>query len=154
MGVTAGKNRSVDVLGLNTKQSCKCNEMNDAKIYLDKLLIEYRVQPVGLGYAECIIKKDDVIKFIDELSELSVGVEGISWWCHCTDNNKKLFGCPHGGGGPPSIYYEGYFSEMYHVKKAYVSRRDEILRYIYFGILSDKFYSPCIEPALWLKDNK
>jgi len=76
---------------------------------LDDLMKKHNVQPAGNGYIDCIVSYDDVFNFIDDLSSLDIAVCGLTWWCHCKDDNA---GCPHGMGGPKSLYHSGWFSEM------------------------------------------
>lgn len=90
--------------GLNAK--CK-----PIKNVLDLLFIKYKVQPVGNGYIDLIIENEFVDGFIEELTKYSLVVEGISWWCHCTEDSQRKLGCPHGLGGPESEFFDGWFSE-------------------------------------------
>ena len=80
-----------------------------AKNDLDNLIKEYKVQPVGTGYIDCIVSFENVLNFINDLSYININIYGLTWWCHCKDQNS---GCPHGMGGPKSEYYRGWFSEM------------------------------------------
>lgn len=82
------------------------------QIQLEKLIELYDIYVVGNGYVDLIIMKDKYSDFIDDLSEIGLMIEGISWWCNATDDNKSKYGCPHGYGGPMTKY--GWFSEMSH----------------------------------------
>ena len=126
----------------------------DIKQQLDKLLMKHKVQPVGWGYTDCIIKRENLIDFLNDLDKIQIKVQAITLWCHCTNYNAQAYGCPHGGGGPLSGYHEGWFSEIYHVEfKDDFACSADVLDYI-FSDSSDwrnnKLYSPCVEPALWL----
>ena len=82
------------------------------KAQLDNILVKYKAEPVGWGYVDCIILNDDLAGFVNEITALGIKIKGFTVWCHCTDENKELYGCPHGFGGPKSIYHDGWFSEM------------------------------------------
>ena len=82
------------------------------QIQLNKLIEKYEVCPTGSGYIDLIISREKFIEFIDELTQIGLMVEAVSWWCHVTDENRKRFGCPHGYGGPMTKF--GWFSEMSH----------------------------------------
>lgn len=90
-------------------------EQNKAQVqpWLDELLLKYKGQPIGWGYADIIIPRELVTDFIHELSRQGIAVWSVTWWCHCVPDNPKSIGCPHGGGGPQSKYYGGWFSECY-----------------------------------------
>ncbi len=79
---------------------------------LDELLVKYKGQPAGIGYWDIITPRDNYISFIDELTELEIAIESVSWWCHCSPENEKKYGCPHGMGGPLCNYFDGWYSEM------------------------------------------
>ncbi|MDQ0193247.1 hypothetical protein [Paenibacillus wynnii] len=78
---------------------------------IDYLLTQYKVQPVGSGYIDCITMKDFLKPFINAVSEIGILVSDVTWWCY-VDPSKSSTGCPHGMGGPLSDYYEGWFSEL------------------------------------------
>lgn len=75
-------------------------------------MTKYKVEPVGYGYIDCIIMKDKLDEFIKEVSTLGVLIIYASWWCYVDPYESNHTGCPHGMGGPESIYYEGWFSEL------------------------------------------
>ena len=77
---------------------------------LDKLILKHKIQPVGCGYIDCIVTFENVFNFINDLTDLGIKVNTLTWWCHCKD---KKNGCPHGIGGPVSKHYDGWFSEMW-----------------------------------------
>jgi hypothetical protein len=77
---------------------------------LERILTLYKVQPVGNGYIDCIIMKNNLKQFIDEVSALGILISDVSWWCYVDPVDST--GCPHGMGGPRSDYYEGWFSEL------------------------------------------
>jgi len=88
-------------------------EMNKVEIIerLEGLLIKHKVEPVGNGYIDCIVMKNNLEEFIICVSDLGILVPYASWWCY-VDPSDSNNGCPHGMGGPQSIYYEGWFSEL------------------------------------------
>lgn len=89
-------------------------ELNKKDIvkHLEFLMIKYRVEPVGYGYIDCIVMKDKLEEFIKEISNIGVLITTVSWWCYVDPKESIHSGCPHGMGGPKSIYYEGWFSEL------------------------------------------
>ena len=117
---------------------------------LDNLLLALKIQPVGWGYIDCITTKDNVSNFVMELSRLGIGVTDITWWCHCPSQENKETGCPHGGGGPVSKYFSGWFSEMYQIPNVKIENNDEIIPYIFSEWPNTKAYLPCLIPAFWL----
>src|SRR4026207_185373 len=78
---------------------------------IETLLEKYQVQPVGNGYIDLILKKENSLNLIRELTNLPVAVCSLSWWCHFTLETESQLGCPHGYGGPQDKYGEGMFSE-------------------------------------------
>ena len=125
--------------------------MDDKKIRLDELLIKHKVQPVGSGYIDCIVKKENLADFLNDLDEIGIEVTGVGMWRHYTAENSEAHGCPHGGCAPQSRYHEGYFSEMYHMKfKNEIDSSADVLNYVFEECLNDEFYSPCVQPGLWL----
>ncbi len=79
---------------------------------LDRLVARYSVHIVGDGYIDIIVTRDRCFDFINELTGAGLVIEAVSWWCHATDQNKRVLGCPHGYGGPMTAI--GWFSELSH----------------------------------------
>lgn len=79
---------------------------------LEIIFVKNKVEPVGKGYIDCIVMKDNLEQFIKEVSDLGVLISSASWWCYVNPNEYSNAGCPHGMGGPNSIYYDGWFSEL------------------------------------------
>lgn len=119
---------------------------SEIKSKIDELLIKYKVQPVGNGYYDLIVSKDNVKALIDELTALDVKVNEITWWCHCVESNKE---CPHGMGGSESKYYEGMFSEM-NLPTFEFENNDDVIDFILNQSKEEDFYLDCLVPALWL----
>lgn len=139
------------------------------QLELETLMKRHQVQSVGSGYIDLIIPHSRVIHFLDDLSNLSICAEYISWWCHCTAENKKLYGCPHGMGGPNNQFGNGYFSECTHLSEfdprshgfmleTLSKRAGEFVKecnhmmavYLENELVNEDFYSPCLTPGLWL----
>jgi len=142
---------------------------------LEKIMINYKVQVVGSGYIDCIIMKDNLEDFIKEVGDLGILISGASWWCYVNPTESKNTDCPHGMGGPSSIYYEGWFSELqndfYELDK---KSKDKVISFydvktIYYlnmrtmitikKILNKPFKytsndyidgNKCVQPGLWL----
>ena len=118
---------------------------------LDNLMEQYKVQPVGWGYIDCIVSWDNVFDFINDLSNMGVRISTLKWWCHCKDDNT---GCPHGMGGPVSRYYDGWFSEMW-FKMLDFDNNDQVIAYLNSpeDETMNKWFEnrlECFTPALWL----
>ncbi|QHI73476.1 hypothetical protein [Aminipila terrae] len=126
------------------------NTDEETKKALDKLLLTYKIQPVGWGYIDCICIKENVFEFINSLTELGIKVTDITWWYHCVIGEKKEKGCPHGGGGPMSKYFDGWFSEMYQIPNIKVKDNKEINSYVFNEWPNTSDYLPCLIPAFWL----
>ena len=109
---------------------------------LDNLMKQCKVQPVGWGYIDCIVSRENVVRFVNGLSDIKV--YGLTWWCHC---KKKNSDCPHGMGGPPSKYYNGWFSELSFPLVEFESNEQVIA---YLKEPSDSSIMDCFVPALWL----
>lgn len=122
----------------------------ETKTKLDKLLVEYKVQPVGWGYIDCITTNDNVSGFVSALTQVGIHVTGITWWCHCAIEGKEESGCPHGGGGPRSDFFDGWFSEMYQIPFVETQNNNEIIPYIFSEWPNTREYLPCLIPAFWL----
>jgi len=82
-------------------------KMNKEK--LDKLLIEYKAQPVGNGYIDIIVMRENIDDFVNAILEQKINITAISWWDYCSDNTQKS---ELGMGGPRSDFYPGWFSEI------------------------------------------
>jgi len=149
-------------------------EQNKNKIItkLELLFTKYKVQPVGNGYIDCIIMKNNLERFIEEVSNLGILISDISWWCYVNPNHS---GHPHGMGGPKSIHYDGWFSELqnelfsldekqlyrllisfdkqliYIINLKTLDRIKDLLQ-IPFKYAPNKYISEnkCVQPGLWL----
>lgn len=78
------------------------------KSKLDEILEKHKAQPAGHGYIDIIVCRDNYKDFITDIVNNGFKIEGISWWEWCP--GKK--GNEYGLGGPKSIYYNGWFSEI------------------------------------------
>ena len=119
---------------------------------IDNLLSEYNVQPVGEGYLDCIVRKENLMDFVAFLNSNAITVTAVSWWCHCDDKNKIKYGCPHGFGGVKSIFFEGYFSELpFDLRKWDFANNDDAVDYVLNRVKNEDFYSDCLVPGLALQ---
>ena len=142
---------------------------------LEILMTKYKVEPVGNGYIDCIIMKDDLERFVKEIGDIGVLITYASWWCYVGPNESNNAGCPHGMGGPSSIYYEGWFSELQNdfyeldkniIDKVLLSYDKQLIYSLNLNtldgirkMLEEPFrYTPndyiaenkCVNPGLWL----
>ena len=78
------------------------------KEQLDIILEKHRAQPVGNGYIDIIVRREDYQNLIQDLIRSEFEIESISWWEWCEKEND----CKYGLGGPKSDYYDGWFAEI------------------------------------------
>lgn len=78
------------------------------KAILDEILEKHKAQPVGQGYIDIIVSRDNYKVFIANLVANGFKISGVSWWEWREDNQKNQYGI----GGPKSIFYEGWFFEI------------------------------------------
>ena len=78
------------------------------KSNLDDIIERHKAQPVGHGYIDIIVARDNFKDFVVDLVNNGYKVESISWWEWCPDGKKNEYGL----GGPQSIHYNGWFSEL------------------------------------------
>lgn len=75
---------------------------------LDAIIEKHKGQPVGHGYIDIIVSRENYKSFITDLVNDNYKIESISWWEWCS----KEQGSEYGLGGPTSLFYEGRFSEL------------------------------------------
>lgn len=75
---------------------------------LDQILEIHKAQPVGDGYIDIIVNRDNFANFICDLIENGYKIESISWWEWCSDEKTNNYGL----GGPKSRYFDGWYSEL------------------------------------------
>lgn len=78
------------------------------KITLDKILEKHKAQPAGHGYIDIIVFRNNYKEFVSELVTSGFKIESVSWWEWCKDKKETEYGL----GGPESIFYQGWFSEI------------------------------------------
>lgn len=76
---------------------------------LDSILEEYKAQPVGDGYIDIIISRENYKPFARMLIENGLFIEAISWWEYMDDPEKLN---TYGMGGSRSKFYTGWFAEV------------------------------------------
>jgi len=119
---------------------------------LDKVVNKYSECIVGHGYIDIIVLKENLSDFLHELSEMNVNINGVTWWCLCTEDSKR--DCPHGMGGPK--YKDGFFSEIVEEFDQLPGIKDNS-KYLNLILnketLSGLTYTKdeCLTPALWLE---
>ena len=75
---------------------------------LDRLLETHKAQPVGHGYIDIIVNRENYKSFVNDLVSNGYEIESVSWWEWCPGDKKNDYGL----GGPRSRYYDGWFSEL------------------------------------------
>ena len=78
------------------------------KARLDGLLEEYKAQPVGDGYIDIIVSRENYRSFAKALIENGFFIEAISWWEYLENIDAPN---TYGMGGPRSKFYPGWFAE-------------------------------------------
>jgi hypothetical protein len=78
------------------------------KIKLDEIIENHKAQPVGHGYIDIIVSRDNYKDFVSDLVYNGFTVESISWWEWCPGGEENKYGL----GGPESNFYKGWFSEL------------------------------------------
>lgn len=75
---------------------------------LDRILISHKAQTVG-GYGEIIVRQENVSQLIEELIFNDIYINRITWWEYVDSISQSS---NYGHGGPKSVYFEGWFSEI------------------------------------------
>ena len=75
---------------------------------LDAIIDLHKAQPVGDGYIDIIVLRENCGPFITDLIKNSFKITNVSWWEWCLNNHKNQYGL----GGPRSKYFDGWFAEL------------------------------------------
>jgi len=78
------------------------------KLILDDIIERHKAQPVGHGYIDIIVSRENYKDFVADLINNDYIIESISWWEWCQNENESEYGL----GGPESVYFNGWFSEL------------------------------------------
>lgn len=78
------------------------------KVKLDNIIETHKAQPVGHGYIDIIVSRDNYKDFVADLVRNNYKIKSISWWEYCPKEKESNYGL----GGPKSNYYDGWFSEL------------------------------------------
>ncbi len=122
---------------------------------LDSLIKLYKAQPVGNGYIDIIVSRDYYKDFVRELINNGFVITSISWWEYCNDLMSKS---KYGLGGPPSKFFDGWFSELCEdiddvdtneIDAIYNKIENKTLVYSDMDIISFK-NNDFLTPAFWL----
>ncbi|HWB28275.1 MAG TPA: hypothetical protein VG738_22535 [Chitinophagaceae bacterium] len=79
----------------------------DKKV-LDDILQKHKAQPVGHGYIDIIVSRDNYKDFVSDLVTNGFKIKSISWWKWCADKKENEYGL----GRLEGIFYKGCFSEI------------------------------------------
>ena len=128
--------------------------LKNVKSILDKTILELKIQPVGNGYIDLIVRKENINNFINILNRLDIKIEGITWWCLVESENNT---CPQGMGGPKNRYGEGYYSEIpmdeiisFPIIDATEENNKQYADYIFITSPKDDNFVQSYTPAFWL----
>jgi hypothetical protein len=78
------------------------------KTILDNIIEKHKAQPVGHGYIDIIVSRENYKDFISDLVTTGYKIESVSWWEWCDERKENKYGL----GGPESIFYKGWFAEI------------------------------------------
>jgi len=129
-----------------------------SKEILDDLLDKYKAQPVGSGYIDIIVSRENYQAFAKAILESGFVIEAISWWEYLEDMDQPN---TYGMGGPASKFYDGWFAETC-TKIDEVPSSTDVLNQIielvegkelgeYEGHLVSFKNTNSLTPAFWLK---
>ena len=139
---------------------------NEVQPELDAFLIASDVHPVGWGYIDIITPLERCEDLVSRVTALGIPISMITLWCHCTDENRNRYGCPHGMGGPRCE--DGFFSEMCErdsfepmISESCSDGVEDLvallracnaqaIEYVRAGMRRREDYSPCLVPGFWL----
>lgn len=135
--------------------------MNNNKKLLDSILKENKAEPVGWGYIDVIVSRENYKQFVTDLIQNDFKIEAIGWWEWCPKDNVNTYGM----GGPKSKFYDGWFAEMGidldRIKTQEGISKEETTKIIIDTIESKTFDYPSkkikfkedewLTPALWIQ---
>lgn len=75
---------------------------------LEDILRRHKVQPVGMGYLDCICPREGAALFLEEVSTVGITVTDYSLWQYVLSPEEAV----RGMGGPRCRYREGWYSEL------------------------------------------
>lgn len=76
---------------------------------LNKSFVLYQAQPVGNGYTDIIVRRENIRQFVEFLVFNEIRITRITWWEYVENKaQSKMIG----HGGPQSRYHQGWFSEL------------------------------------------
>ena len=129
---------------------------HEKKAVLDALLEKYKAQPVGWGYIDIIVVRENVRPLVEALVKNGYEINGISWWEYIENEDSPNI---YGMGGPKSRFYSGWFGEVGCDLKEVPIIKDQaekisfIIEFVENYILHDDISyknTPSLTPALWL----
>ncbi len=150
------------------------NNKGEIQKNLDDMLVKYKVEPVGWGYIDCITLRDTLNGFVNEISNLGLAINYVTWWCYVNPASPLNDGCPHGMGGPKSKFFDGWFSELQSYEfgndieinvemESYSKQKTTCLNHETYKAILKKLEKPfqytptdyipenkCVMPALWM----
>lgn len=135
----------------------KCSLSDWEKIYkqvkkernqrpLLEILQGLKIQPVGDGMADLICPSHHIKSFIDMCDRNDIKIKGFTWWCHVTEGHE-----PCGMGGPKSIYFEGWFSEVPMENIISFETNEEYGDYLLVKWTNSSDYKACYWPGFWIE---
>lgn len=132
-----------------------------SKETLDRLLNEFKGQPVGYGYLDIIVSRENYKDFAKALIENGFHIQYISWWEYRENLDEPN---TYGFGGPHSQYYPGWFAETCTDLDKVDDSKDPLAAIIeivenknlgeYDGIQVNFMMTKSLTPAFWLNVDK
>ena len=127
---------------------------------LDAIIDLHKAQPVGDGYIDIIVLRENCGPFITDLIKNGFKITNVSWWEWCLNNEKNQYGL----GGPRSKYFDGWFAELPvdvdDIQYEKESENEDIIKIIYGHIATKTIIYPdeilsykqniWLTPALWI----
>lgn len=112
---------------------------------MKKILQRLKIQQVGNGMIDLICSPDHIKDFIVECEKNNIIIKGFTWWCHVTKGHQ-----PCGMGGPESIYFDGWFSEIQMEDIITFETNVEYLDFLLAEWVNSPEYKKCYWPGFWL----
>lgn len=136
----------------------------ERKAVLDNLLVKHKAQPVGSGYIDIIVMRENYKDFAKDLIGNGFRIYAISWWEYVDKVGKSN---TYGMGGPRSRFYDGWFAETcMDIDKLPIEDHSKNKLSIVIDLVENKVlgeidgklisYKNCLSltPAFWIKVNK
>lgn len=96
---------------------------------------------------DLICPPQNIKAFIEKCNQQNISIKGLTWWCHVTEGHE-----PCGMGGPKSIYFDGWFSEIQMDNIISFETNSECLDFLLNEWKNSSEYKACYWPGFWLEE--